>query len=315
LKFLKTLKFSTLNHFRKIALFLFAAVFSSASAQGNITLNCTFSVNWITDYVCRLTDIEVLDPSQQIIFTGEHVGNRTNEDVTVVEIRNSNTPFMIPQIFTTFPSIIELDIQFSNLQSINIPDSVQLESLILSHNNISRINNGTFRAQNRLRVFNAIEAGIHVIEDDAFVGLESLTALVFIRNNVSELTTRTLAPLVNALRIDFERNQLTRIDNIFSMNTNLTYVYLEFNQITEISPLLARNLVNTTGSINLRGNQCIDRYFTFEDELELILFNNAARGCFDNFQEVRSETRRITLEFQGPIALFDEFGNIIARVN
>lgn len=51
------------------------------------------------------------------------------------------------------------------------------------------------------------------------------------------------------------------------------------------------------------------------DEQGLIVLNNALTLCIDNFRGERRETRRITLEFQGPLALFDEFGNILARIN
>jgi BspA type Leucine rich repeat region (6 copies) len=314
LKFPQNFNFLLSN--RKVALLLFAAVFTSAKAQNSSSFNCTFSVNFFDEYVCTLVDIEVLDPLQNVTFGGEHLANRTNQDVGAVRIRNSNTPFMIQQIFATFPNVFELDIQDSRLESINIPNSIQLEVLVLTNNNISRIVNGTFSGQSRLTFLNAVNAGIQVIEDDAFLGLESLVSLVLIRNNVSELSSNTLAPLINARRIDFERNSLTRIGDIFANSANLTNLYLEFNQINEISPRVLSGIGNSLSTFNLRGNQCIDRYFTFDEEIELILFNNLLSSCFINFNggEV-SETRRIILEFQGPLALFDEFGNIIARVN
>jgi hypothetical protein len=297
---------------RKFALLLLAAV-SSGSAQ-TVTFNCTFTVNFYDEYICRLTEIQATNPNLQYAFTGNHVANRTNADVDVVQIRNSNSPFVIQQMFTTFPNMLELDIQGSNLQSINISDNVQLEWLILSYNNISRINNGTFRNQRSLQYFTAIEAGIFTLEEDAFVGLENLESLVLIRNNVSEILPRTLNPLVNVERIDFERNNLTRLGNILTMNRNVSVLYFEYNQINEVSPTLLHNIENIN-YLNMFGNRCVSRSFFLDDEFEWILMNNLLSPCFLNFNGRGPEPRRITLEFNGPLALFDEFGNIIARVN
>jgi Leucine rich repeat len=292
---------------------LLLAAVSSASSQ-TVTFNCTFSVNFYDEYICRLTEIEATNPNLQYAFTGNHLPNRTNADVDVVQIRSSNTPFVIQQMFTSFPNMVELDIQGSNLQSINISDNVQLEWLTLSYNNISRINNGTFRNQRSLRFFTAIEAGIFTLEEDAFVGLESLVYLSLIDNNVSEILPRTFNPLVNLERIFFDRNKLTRLGDIFSMNKNITVLRFEDNQINEISPTLLHNIQNFY-FMNLFGNRCISRYFFLDDEFEWILMNNLLGPCFVNFNGGVPEPRRITLEFNGPLALFDEFGNIIARVN
>ena len=296
---------------------LAAVALGLAQAQGSepITLTCTFYINFLNEYICRLERIEVLNETLEVVITGDHLTNRTDADVSAVLIRNSSTPFMIQQIFLTFPNILELDIQGSNLQSIIIPESVQLVGLVLSRNNISRIVNETFAGQSRLQFITAIDAGIQEIEEDAFLGLESLKSLVLIDNRISELTQQTLSPLVNVARLDFERNLLTQIGNIFTTNLNLTNLYLEYNQINEISPIFVQHIQNSLETINLRGNHCVDRYFTFNLEMELVIFNNLMTPCFNNFVGEIPKTRQITLEFQGPLSLFDAFGNIIARVN
>lgn len=268
----------------------------------------------MNEYVCSLNGIEALNPNQNFTFGGVHETNLTNNDVEVVLIRNSSTPFIIQQIFSTFPNLLELDIQGCNLQSINIPGSAQLVWLILSNNNISRIGAGNLRNQTQLRYFTAIRAGIHEIDENAFEDLHNLFNLVLINNNISNIAPRTLNPLVSAFRVDFEGNNITRLDSIFATNRNITVLYFEYNQITQVSPSLLANL-NHLSSINLRGNQCVNRYFTFNDEPEVVLYNNVMSSCFQNFLGRPAEARKITLEFRGPLALFDQFGNVIARVN
>lgn len=102
---------------------------------------------WFGEYVCHLTEIEVTNPETNVTFGGVHLENRTEADVEVVWMSYSNTPFMLPQLFTTFPNINELDIEFCNLQSINIPASARIQYLILYQNNITRLESGSLHNQ------------------------------------------------------------------------------------------------------------------------------------------------------------------------
>lgn len=290
---------------------------SSASAEPleePIILNCSFSVNLSGNYVCRLSQIEVLDPNRDVSIVGQHIGNRTNDDVQILEIRNSNTPFMIQQIFSTFPNIFDLDVQTSNLKSIDIPDSAQLFILVLGSNNISRISNGTFISQKSLQTLIAIGNEIEEIEEDAFLGLASLTTLDLNRNKLSQILLRTLNPLVNVVSIDLRLNLLTSIDNLFSTNKKLFQLFLGDNQVKEISPQFTSVIKNSLGLLNLLGNECINKNYVLSEEIELIVLHNELKGCFNNFVGDVPEKRRITLEFEGPMDFFDEFGNVVAKI-
>lgn len=278
-------------------------------------MNCTFTRTLLGEHLCRLNEIEELNSAQDVVIVGEHLGNRTNADVEVVEIRDSNTPFMIQQIFSTFPNMLDLNIRSSKLESIDIPDSVQLIWLSLALNNISRIANGTFRGQNQLRFFDAVGSGIKQIDVDAFVGLESLSVLVLIRNNLTHLAPGTLDPLINVERIDFDQNQLKRIDDIFRANTKLKYLYIDDNQIDAVSPRFTAAFRTNQITIELSNNICIDQNFMLIEEFDLINVHNLLNSCFVNYIDDASASRYITFEFQGPLAFYDEFGNIIARVN
>lgn len=251
-----------------------------------------------------------------MVIGGEHVLGRTNDDVSIVQIRNSNTPFVIQQIFTTFPNLVELDIQNSNLQELTLSSLVQLEYLTLYRNNVSRILNGTFVGQSRLEFIEAMDNRIVDIEENAFEGLENLLGLMLIGNRLQELQPRVLHPLRNVVYLDFEQNRIERIEEgVFSENTQLESLFLEFNLINAVSPTFTRNLSDNLEYLNLQGNRCIDRPFQIRESFDMILLNNALNSCFNNFIGDSSSSRRITLEFTGPLSLFDEFGNLIARVN
>lgn len=222
---------------------------------------------------------------------------------------------MIQQIFTTFPNIYELDIENCNLQSISIPPSANLIWLDLYQNNISRIDSGVFRNQTDLLFFFAVSNNIQEIDEAAFDELGELLILVLVDNNIEAIAPRTFQALTELIILDFEDNSLTRIDDqVFSTLSNIGYLYLEFNQINAIHPRFAENLRNSLSFINLTGNQCVSSGFEVISDVGWAAMNNGLNRCFNNFNGTGSDTRRVTLEFVGNLSLFDEFGNLIARV-
>lgn len=226
-----------MNFFRKVALLLFVATFGSIAAQDTIEINCTFQWTIFNEYVCVLNGIEVTDPEATVVIGGNHVGENDNSNVEVVQVRNSNTPFMIQEIFAAFPNMIELDIEQSGLQSINVPDSVQLVWLILYRNNISRIEDNGLLNQTELYYLELIGNGIEFVGENAFAGLDRLEALVLINNNIAEIAPTTFHSLPAVTYLDMERNALTSISSeIFSRSLNLYSIYQKYNQINEDEP-------------------------------------------------------------------------------
>lgn len=300
---------------RKLALVIFVAALSSVSSQ-NLTFDCSFFDQW-NGYGCTLNNITVADPSQNVTFGGQHIGNRTNADVAIVRVINSNTPFVVQQIFTTFSNINVLHILDSRLQSISLPNSVQFVELSIQGNNITGLQNGTFINQSQLTYLNLRYNNIEEINEDAFVGLVALESLVLIGNRVRSLAPRTFHPLTNVTYLDLQRNFLSRIsDELFLQNTQMRNLYLEYNYIEAITPRFIAKFGNNLSYINLSGNICINRSFSLnsDDDFSRILIHNALRTCFNNFNGTTSRVRHITLEFEGPLRLFDEFGNLIINV-
>lgn len=302
-----------LKSFRKIGLILLVATFGSYSAQ-DVELTCVFGSHLFDDYGCLLVNITVLDPEANIVFVGQHLDNLTDSDVLSMVIFNSNTPFMMPQMFTTFPNMDELLIMSSNLQSINVPSSAQLFYLILYDNNISRIESGSLRGQSRLTYLELSSNNIQEIEEDAFVDLEALNTLVLIDNQLQEIRGTTLHNLTNLIHLDFWYNNITHIgENTLSGLTNLLYLYFDNNQIEAVHPRFASDLASLQ-YVDLVGNSCVNRYFELSNEQSWREMNNALQTCFNNYNGTIPELRTVTMQFTGNLAIFDEFGNIIARV-
>lgn len=292
-------------------LFIIAAL----RAAYPIDLECIYQ-DFGNLYVCGLQNITVLDPLENVTFTGTHAPNRTDADVNYVGISNSNTPFIIQQLFTTFPSITGLDIVNSNLQTIQIPPVVQLEELAIFGNNISRIESASLRNQTRLIQLFAMNNGIATIDEDAFEDLSSLLTLIISDNRITELHPRTLSNLTEVVQIYFDRNLITTIDeDTFSQNTNLAFLFFEDNEIDKIHPRTIAKIRNNLNFLNLSGNRCISNSFSTypEGDLEWMTIHNLLQPCFNNFLGNDPDVRNVTMQLRGPLTIFDSFGNMIAR--
>lgn len=289
------------------------ALSSAASAQ-EVTLNCDFAFIQFYGYICNLNGVTLTDPSSNVVIGGTHEGDRTNADVEIVRIRSSNTPFTIEQIFTTFPNLVEFDIDGSQLQSIRVPPAANLRNFIATYNNIPRIDADSFRNQTSLIYLRLYSNQIQEIDDEAFSDLVNLQSANFVNNQILEINERTFSALESVTYIDLERNNLTRIgDNVFANNRNLINLYLEYNQISAISPTFAANVrEHHFGYVNLVSNQCISRAFNFDAEVGWNMMNTALQTCFTNF--VGEGNRGMSVEYTGSISVFDQFGNQLLRL-
>lgn len=267
------------------------------------------------EYFCELENIDVLDRSANVIFAGEHVEDHDNDRVEFVNIRNSRTPFIIPQMFTTFPNLVDLEIDNSGLESIELPANNNLISIVMNDNNITRIQNGTFSGQSQLLFMFLINNNIQVVEEDAFVGLENILSLELNENRISALPPTIFATLVAARHLDIEGNALTRIEEgTFSANTALVSLFLESNRIHAIAPSFVDNLRETLVIVSLGGNECIDSFFVTNTDGQWAAMQAALATCYRNFDEGSQPRRRIVLEFSGPLIITDLNGNHILTV-
>lgn len=281
------------------------------SAQEPITVNCVYFI-FQSEYTCLLEGIEVTTPGSNVTFAGVHLEGRTEADVEVVLIEYSNTPFMIPQLFTTFPNINELVIEFSNLQSIDVPDTVRLEYLVLFYNNVTKLESGTLRNQSRLTYLEVIHNNIQEIEEDFFNDIPNTYYVELTNNRLTALAPRTFASLRYVIYIDLKDNQLATLEaDLFSSNGILRSLYLERNQISEIHNDFVNSLPINLSFVNLSLNLCVNGVFQLGNGESRRLANHALNQCFRNFHRISAELKSITMQIPPNVKFYDEFGNEI----
>lgn len=286
----------------------------SCTAQ-DFNLECNFQLSGQFGYICNLNGIEVIERGLNVVFGGAHIEDRTNDNVTAVIITNSNTPFVIPEIFTTFVNLDTLEIEDSRLETVSIPDTVSLRRLQVDGNNLTRLVAGFLQSQTNLEYFSAISSNIIEIDEDAFLGLSGLHDLVLPVNHIEQIAPNTFHPLISLQYLDLETNSIASIgENLFSQSPDLHSIYLDHNNINEIAPSLTANFGEGLDFINLVGNECVSRSFHVGTEEDLIMMHNMLRACFSNFSGTNPEEKNFGSEFRGPMRIYDSFGNLIGSV-
>lgn len=112
----------------------------------------------------------------------------------------------------------------------------QLESLYITNNHITTIQDNSFRNFNKLTNLHLSDNQLTRLTEFAFHGAAKLTALHLKNNRIKEIDTNTFSTLQCLQRLDLTFNQIESIDeNLFVNNDRLILLYLEHNPLKSFS--------------------------------------------------------------------------------
>lgn len=300
-------------------LFLSLIALVAVSAEEFVELECEYLAAESGQYVCILEGVEVRSRETHVNFTGEHLPGYTEEDVVAVAVILSDMRFIVPEIYTTFPNIIELDFAFAGLQEIDpLPELPNLMAFICFGNDISVIQSNTFANTRSLILLDLELNNINVVEPDAFEGLNDVLVLAMMFNNfTTNLPDQLLWPLTSAIIIDLGDNGIQVIgEGFFERNTELVALGLGLNNIDRIAPTFFGPLSQNLILADFTGNVCVGREFEITDDAVVSFLHASLRQCYNNFLGVRkNETNSVFFEYTGSLRLFDDFGNMILAAN
>ena len=295
---------------------------SEAQVQ-NSFVECRYIQDERLDYTCLLENIVQLNEFAMIFVSGIHISGRNNHNVRSIRIANSTTPFIITQLFTTFPFATTLEIENSRLERINSTSFLRagaLEAIRITHNPLRTIVTGVFRNLTRLRVLNLNNNQINQLPDQLFDGLTSLEILTLAYNRIFNVTSNTFRSLTRLEALDLSFNNLTHIsgDSIYH-NMNLITLALRNNQIQAIQPNFVNNL-NNLSLLMLGNNNCVDQTFIRPSNWNL---TDGLRTCFNNWNgtpvipgpEIPIDFRKYVMYLRGELIVANENGQVISRLS
>lgn len=275
-------------------------------------------------YGCYLDGVTVPDNEElNIVVSGTHLVGRTNADVQDVFINFSNIPFIVRQLFISFPNLSSFHIWQSGLTRLRSGDFANASSLrfllIRNNPNLRTIGENTFVGGSNILSLDLMVNGIESIHETAFNGLTTVGSILLNTNLLSSLPVNLFASLTSLNTVFMSNNNLQSLDGrLFANNRQLHQLQISQNQINSIGRnfLDGMNLLQILG---LNGNRCVSNNWQIDGNfVTLETVRQGLQVCFDNFvepgPEPEGELRRFVLELRGPLSLRFENGTEIVRV-
>lgn len=304
----------------KLILFLIGLFRLSSSLNNNVVeISCSFTISG-SNYYCLLPIIEIEDiKNQTIVFNGQHVSGRDNENVSHVLFEPvSKIPFVLTEMFTTFPNVVEvwmMDIGLTRIQSGDFTSANCLEMLNIKNNSeLTVIEANAFAGAHKLNYMELSNNSIENIHGSAFIGLGDVRQLYLRNNHIRKLPTNIFKSLKSLELLYLENNLIETLDgSVLSNNRNLTTAFFDSNKINAIGRTFLDGLEKLE-VLAIRSNNCVDDLFSVYESSTIEFMHERLDKCYVNYD--KQDTVEIyTLELHGNLLIRDENGNVIKLTN
>lgn len=203
-----------------------------------------------TDYSCKLGDISVQAPNIFVTSVkGEHLLNRSNEDVTSVRISGRN--------FNYLPVGLG---QFFNLTQYGFEET-----------SIKEIHNSDFDGLQDLTLIDIYKNPLTKVPENLFKNLFKVTIISLTQCQLKELPTLLFHDLTELKRLWMRSNEIEELNlNVFANNLKLEELLISKNKIKIINGDLLKSLINLK-RFESNGNVCINEDLNYNgNKLEFL---------------------------------------------
>jgi Leucine-rich repeat (LRR) protein len=265
---------------------VFLLIWASANAQF-FPLNCEF-VSIYGDYTCQLTDVEVPDNANlTFVIGGVHLQGRSNRNVREVIISNSSIPFIISEIFTTFPNLLILTINNGGLTRIQENAFANARNVyimtIMFNRNLRRIEANAFAGLPLIQAFQLNSNGIDFIHESAFSGLQ-LGSISMRDNQIQTLPANLFVGLPWLSIVEFQSNLITYLDGkLFADNPLMIIMNFSQNKINAIGRTIFDGITNLQ-QVRMVDNKCVNNWWIVGSEGSVETVRADLEDCFNNYR-------------------------------
>lgn len=301
----------------------------------NVNVDCNFMfTNGL--YSCHLFEVSVPDnDNANIILGGSHLVGFGNGNVNAVFIITSEIPFIISQMFTTFPNLNTLVILTGGLSRIQPNAFANAQNLrflqIEQTPTLRNLPANAFLGASGVTSLLIFQTQLDTIHSDAFNGLGALTFLDLTQNQLWSFPNDVFRPLVSLQNLLLQNNVLQTLNgNLLAANSELLVVNLANNQINAIE----RNFLDGMPQLfvfNANSNICVSQQWVTGGAVTIDTIRQGLSTCFDNFETVTTdppvtteepgttdipdgEVKRYFLELRGTLRILDEDDNEVIQL-
>lgn len=296
--------------------FLFVSILFALAQAQDFTINCNF-FKTSNGYTCQINESGIYDNEKSDIrIGGQHLDGLTNDDVLVVLITNSSVPFVITEVFTTFPNLYFLSImkdsRLARIQTGAFRNASNLEFVFISGlSELKSIEANAFKGGSKIMSLDLILNKIETIHETAFDGLVALRFLYLDGNQITHLPGQLFRSCKRLETLNAPVNFLDSLDGRLLSNS-LQVRVLDFsrNSINAIGFKFLNELNNLT-TFRLEGNRCANDSWTISDKVTIDTIRGNLNYCFRNAD---TKLKRFKLEVKGSIVLRNEDGSELIRI-
>lgn len=263
------------------------AVFAVINVRAQ-TVNVVCEFSFTPFYTCNIRGLQFADVlTQTFEIIANHVPGLSNSDVFTINIQASQTPFVIPQLLTTFPNAQQLSIISSGLTRIQANAFVSnsaLRTVIITGNPLTSLPAHTFFGSLGITSLELQNNQINNIDVDALYGLHQLRSINVANNQLQTLPSEVFAWRGQIRTVDLSNNRIEILPGeLFQSSRLITQIDLANNRINALGRQFITNL-NDLSSFNILNNVCVSRIWTVGSDERNRIIPEALEPCFVNYE-------------------------------
>lgn len=163
-------------------------------------------------YTCEFSGARFSEGSETLDFSGNHVGPRTNTNVTTVRFVNSQIDVIPSNLFDTFPNLEILQANNVGLKRVgSLGACLRLQELRLGNNSITRLENGVLRPCGGLRHVNFASNQLNHIDDFVFSDAPRLLTINLSANQISRVSISWFREVGYIASVDLSNNKIVEL--------------------------------------------------------------------------------------------------------
>lgn len=272
-----------------LRLILFATFFAVSTAQV-VNVPCDFYHT--PSYTCNLRGLEFADDlSQTFVIGGIHLPGQSNADVSSIYIEDSQTPFIITQLFASFPNAQVLKITSSGLTRIQ-PNGFlgggMLREVTINNNPLRTLSAHAFIGALGIHTLDLRYNELSDVDVDMLYGMHDLFNIYLTRNYLERLPANVFLFRRNLRVIELSQNRLDVLPgNLFVPTPLVNRISLSHNQINAVGRDLISGL-NYLTTFEILDNRCIDKTWIVGDDERTRYIPEALEDCFRNYEAMQN---------------------------
>lgn len=253
--------------------------------------NCTSFNDKNHGFGCELRSVKPADEDLEISVMAKDDTNKTEADVTWVQIRDSefddNLPKGVFEKFVNMEKIMILSSKgFKNLEISYFDKKIKL--ILMKNTDLEVVGENCLTGLTDLKILSLNYNKVTKVHKNAFRDLVNLEKIEMVYNNIESLDEDTFENNVNLKLVLLYNNQLKVISaQLFARNVNIESLQLQNNGISQIEKGFHANLVKLTRG-DFSSNVCISETILLTRYIQWSSHQYKFKDCYNNYALMKS---------------------------